>query len=211
MAGEAYWILSGSDKVKDIAPFNKHISQFSDDGSAFAGAYGPMVVKQLDYVVDRLTMDDATRQAVLTIWKPNPPKSKDIPCTVAMNFQLRDGVLHNHVFMRSSDVWLGLPYDIFNFSTIAYKVAARLNELMVPNLRCRPGTLFLTLCSSHMYLDNKGLATNLVSRIGADPLRDCDRRTQPDSLLWENPLFLMSYLGMLRHSKRGDAARWWEQ
>ena len=30
MAAEAYWILSGDNKVSTIAPYNKHIANFSD-------------------------------------------------------------------------------------------------------------------------------------------------------------------------------------
>jgi hypothetical protein len=57
MAAEAYWILSGSDRVDAIAPYMKAISHFSDDGETFFGAYGPKVVSQLDYVVDQLNSD----------------------------------------------------------------------------------------------------------------------------------------------------------
>ena len=31
MAAEAYWILSGGDRVDGVAPWNKHIAKFSDD------------------------------------------------------------------------------------------------------------------------------------------------------------------------------------
>ena len=152
MAAEAYWILTGRNTVKDIAPYNKNISQFSDDGITFAGAYGPEIQRQLNFVVSKLAEDPDTRQAVLTIWKQNPPPSKDIPCTVAMSFMIRDGWLHCHTFMRSNDLWLGTPYDVFNFSMLSTLICARYNRSVKSiDQFIRPGFLYLTAASQHLY------------------------------------------------------------
>lgn len=155
MAAEAYWILGGDNTVAGLAPYNKHISQFSDDGITFAGAYGPPIGKQIDYVVTQLTKDNDTRQAVLTIWKPNPGPSKDIPCTVAMTFNIRGNKLNAHVFMRSSDAWLGIPYDFFSFSMVAAAVAFLVNQnnrYTGPKLEL--GNLHWTGVSSHLYQEH---------------------------------------------------------
>lgn len=149
MAAEALWILSGDDTVAGIAPYNSHIAKFSDDGVAFFGAYGPRVIDQLGYVIKALVDDRDTRQAVLTTWRQNPPKTKDVPCTVAMTFMIRNNELNCHVFMRSSDAWLGLPYDAFNFSMIAAVVACDYNRQCPHGVQL--GTLYLTAASSHLY------------------------------------------------------------
>ncbi len=147
-AAEALWILDGDNRVETIAPYNPNIARFSDDGVIFNGAYGPRIQAQLDFVLERLRTDRDTRQAVLTIWQPCPPQSKDTPCTVAMAFSIRRDALHCAVFMRSSDVWLGLPYDIFNFTLVAALVACTYNERMDP---VELGTLTVTAASSHAY------------------------------------------------------------
>jgi len=205
MAAEAYWILSGDDRVDTIAPYNKHIAQFSDDGERFFGAYGPKVVGQLEYVVDKLHKDLSTRQAGLTIWRENPPPTKDYPCTIAMFFHQRGWALNCHVFMRSSDQWLGVPYDIFNFSCIAYMVCAMLNERRHSDIDIRPGQLFLTAASSHLYEDNWQAATDIVSH-----------PTELRSLMvprpwYTNSEFLMADLKELREADRTvNSLRWWE-
>ena len=153
MAAEALWMIRGDDTVSGIAPWNSNIEKFSDDGETFFGAYGPKIVDQADYVVDKLLEDPSTRQAVLTIWRENPPESKDIPCTVTMDFQIRDGKLDCHVYMRSSDIWLGLPYDIFNFSAVAAWIACRHNERVGLEGKADLGTLYWTAGSSHLYED----------------------------------------------------------
>ena len=90
LGGEAYWILSGDNRVETIAPYNKNIVNYSDDGVTFFGAYGPRILSQLDYVIDKLKSVADTRQAVLTIWRENPPETKVVPCTVSVQFLIRD-------------------------------------------------------------------------------------------------------------------------
>lgn len=156
LAAEAFWILSGDNRVETIAPYNKNIAQFSDDGKTFFGAYGPKVAAQIDFVVKSLLGDRMTRQAVITLWRENPPATKDVPCTVALTFNIRDGRLNCHVFMRSSDAWLGFPYDVFNFSMIALNVLSSYNEnVSDPKANhARLGTLYFTAVSSHLYQKN---------------------------------------------------------
>lgn len=219
MAAEAFWILSGSRLVSDIAPFNKHISQFSDDGFTFAGAYGPKIVEQLRYVAQKLREDPMSRQAVMTIWERNPKPSKDIPCTVAIAFQLRDGKLHTSVFMRSSDVWLGLPYDIFNFTMLSQLVCLWLEDGAAveggdsigrndPLVRPALGTLSLTAASSHLYERNIVDAQHLLAAYERTHLPALAGREFPQQKAAD--LGLMDYLESLRDSKPGDEIRFWE-
>jgi thymidylate synthase len=156
MAAEAAWILSGDNRVRSIRPYSKAISNFSDDGHFFQGAYGPMIRDQLHFVIDALNADKDTRQAVMTIWRPNPRPSKDIPCTVSVQFLIRDGLLHVIDTMRSSDLWLGWPYDIFNFSMLARYVICHLKQK--PEL----GLIMLQAGSAHLYEQNWLPAQSIV-------------------------------------------------
>lgn len=154
MAAEAWWLLSGHNDVASIAPYSKAISQFSDDGETFFGSYGPPFVEQLIYVVSALQNDPDTRQATMTFWRQNPPKTKDVPCTIAIDFKLRGGRLNTHVFMRSSDNWLGIPYDAFNFTMMTCRVLELLNAGLPDGNKICPGTMHLTAASSHLYARN---------------------------------------------------------
>lgn len=156
MAAEAAWILEGRDDVGSISPFSKDISKFSDDGITFFGAYGPRLKDQFQYVEDTLVADLHSRQAVATVWRQNPGPSKDIPCTVSLQWLVRHNVLHCVATMRSSDLWLGHPYDIFNFSAYSFALMLQLNNHMdkadQPHLTL--GNLHLTAGSKHIYERN---------------------------------------------------------
>lgn len=203
MVAEAFWILSGDDRVETIAPYNSRIAAFSDDGERFFGAYGPKIVAQLPYIIEKLQADEDSRQAGLTIWRECPPNTKDVPCTVAVFFNIRGGKLNAHVFMRSSDVWLGVPYDVFNFSMLSHLVCGLLNEHRLVADAVSPGRLFLTAASSHLYETNWDDAKMCLGGTVLDQI-------ETPKLLWNDPQFLMSELKDLRDSRPGDVRRWWE-
>ena len=144
---EALWMIAGMRNLKFLTNYNPLMAKFSDDGETLAGAYGPRLQPQWDYIVATLRHDWSTRQAVASIWTPSPEVSKDIPCTLSMQFLRRpENTLNVVVTMRSSDAWLGVPYDIYSFSQIAMAVA---NEMGLEH-----GELVLNMASSHLYEDN---------------------------------------------------------
>jgi thymidylate synthase len=143
MAAEFLWIILGLNDASMITPFNKKIGDYSDDGVTFNGAYGPKVAEQLPYVIRTLKQDPDSRQALLTLWRERPMPSKDIPCTTSMQFFIREGYLDMVTYMRSNDLWLGLPYDVFNFTMIQQYVARAVNAI--------PGEYHHHVGSFHLY------------------------------------------------------------
>ena len=152
MFGEAAWMLEGKNDVESVSKYVDGVKRFSDDGITFFGAYGPKIITQTSYVVDTLTKDKDSRQAVLNIWRENPRSSKDIPCTLSLQFFLREASddlwLHTVATMRSNDAWLGTPYDTFNFSAISFYIACHLNKVGV---KCKLGSLNIQAGSRHIY------------------------------------------------------------
>jgi thymidylate synthase len=147
MAAEFLWIMLAREDVEWIRHYSGKIAQYSDDGVTFFGPYGPKIMDQLPYVINKLKEDPWSRQAVLTIWRENPPKVKDVPCTVTMQFIQRPiGRLNLITYMRSQDVWLGLPYDVHNFTSLQKIVASLLG--------ISPGIFTLIQGSLHAYEDN---------------------------------------------------------
>ena len=166
MIAEAAWILSGSNDIALPTKYMKTYAKYSDNNVVMSGAYGPAYHRQKQYVLDTLNEDPFSRQAVFTIWNERPAASKDIPCTVSLQFLIRGGHLHCVANMRSSDVFLGLPYDIFTFSMIAADI---INSLDFGDLEL--GYLTWNAGSAHIYerdfskamacIDSEALSTPL--------------------------------------------------
>ena len=152
MFGEAAWMLEGRNDVESVSKYVDGVKRFSDDGETFFGAYGPKIITQWSYVVDTILKDNDSRQAVISIWRENPRSSKDIPCTLSLQFFLREASdelwLHTVATMRSNDAWLGTPYDTFNFSAISFWIALHLNR---NGIKCKVGSLNIQAGSRHIY------------------------------------------------------------
>lgn len=129
--GELMWYLSGSNKLKDIEKYSEFWKNISDDGETLNSAYGYRIFHQFgfdqwEYVKDKLTKDTFSRQAVIHIKDASNVPTKDTPCTIALQYQIRDNKLYATTFMRSNDLWKGFPYDVFAFTALQVKLAMEL-------------------------------------------------------------------------------------
>lgn len=150
--GEFLWYLSGSNKLKEISKYTKNWERFSDDGENLNSCYGWCIkhkfgFDQYEYVKELLKKDRNTRQAVIHIKEPSNKPSKDINCTVCLQFFIRENKLYLTTYMRSCDLWYGFPYDVFNF--------CNLQVLLSMELGVELGT-YTHICGSlHLYERDK--------------------------------------------------------
>lgn len=124
--------------------------------ACFDGAYGPRVRPQLQYVYDELRRDPASRRAVISVYSPSDQHdSLDVPCTLTLQFLVRRGQLDMIVSMRSSDLFLGLPYDVSQFCF--------LQHIMSGWLAVDPGRYIHWAASAHLYDEHAASAQQVVS------------------------------------------------
>lgn len=122
----------------------------------FDGAYGPRVRPQLDYVYEELRQDPASRRAVISIYsQADQHESLDVPCTLALHFLVRHGKLDLMVNMRSSDLFLGLPYDVSQF--------AFLQQVIAGWLQIDAGRYIQWADSAHIYMEHLDRAKQVLS------------------------------------------------
>jgi thymidylate synthase len=127
-AGEALLLAGGISDPTMMVNITGTMARFLD-GGVLHGAYGPRIRAQLPRTVERLKKDRDTRQAVMTIWDPawDTLDTRDVPCTIAFNFRIRNDKLNMGAVMRSNDVYLGTAYDVFMFTQLQATVARALN------------------------------------------------------------------------------------
>lgn len=146
--GELMWYLSGSNQTADIAQYGSSWWNLSDDGEHANSAYGYRIqhaygFDQWEHCRAMLRGQENCRQAVIHIKDASKLRSKDVPCTIALQFLVRGDYLHMTTTMRSNDIWLGFPYDVFSFTAMQQKMAMELGVLV--------GTYTHNAMSLHMY------------------------------------------------------------
>jgi thymidylate synthase len=132
--GELLWYLSGNPGLEAIRNYTSAWDRMSDNGVTVNSNYGYLIQNafgfdQYEYVKELLLKDPNSRQAIIHIKTPIDTRmypTKDLNCTIALQFFVRDGALHLTTFMRSNDLWMGFPNDIFQFTCIQIRMAMEL-------------------------------------------------------------------------------------
>lgn len=190
-AAEAAQLVGAWTNPGLMVRISKNFARFRSAAGHFHGAYGRRVSTQVTQAVRKLRADRSTRQAVVTLWDPhldNIPGEPDYPCTVGFNLAEVDGELTMNVIMRSSDVWLGLPYDLFQFTQLQLTVAHALN---LP-----AGPFTLTTWSLHMY-ERDVEASHAVGKPTGPPLVEPTGFGRPgdDWLRCRDRAIMMNFMG----------------
>jgi len=136
-AAECAWFFRGEQDSTFIEQYCGIWKDFTEnDGKTIKAAYGYRWRKhfgrdQVEDLVQCLMKDPSNRRTVLCAWDPGDDGlmnmgTKNVPCPFAMSFYIVNGKLMCSYFIRSSDLYVGLPYDIM---CTAYVVDALVHEI----------------------------------------------------------------------------------
>lgn len=152
-AAELMWFLKGSKDITWFREYSTFWNKFVEaDGKTVANAYGyrwraHFGRDQIEKVITSLRDDTTSRQVVVCAWDPAIDglgnTAKNVPCPAMFNFVIINGQLCSSLFIRSSDIVLGLPYDIMGHALLTGLIARELNVSF--------GTLHVTLGHAHIY------------------------------------------------------------
>ncbi len=136
---QAYF--KGSLRVEDgLAQASPFWRKLADDNGEICSNYGYYVFHQriagdnsptqYEWVVSQLERSLDSRKAFININQPyhKATKSQDFPCTIGMQFFVRQNHLCCIVSSRSTDIYTGLPYDMGFFSFVTELVYRDLKE-----------------------------------------------------------------------------------
>lgn len=158
--GELCWYLAKRNDLEFISYYIPAYVESADDGIIF-GAYGPRIfdwkgLNQWSSVLTRLQDRGDSRQAVIQLFDRHDiiEEHRDVPCTCSLQFFRRNGRLSLMVTMRSNDVFLGLPHDVFCFTM--------LQEILARELDLELGTYAHSVGSLHLYDKNERSARQFI-------------------------------------------------
>jgi len=158
LIGEWLWYERGSNSLKEISYYSKFWDKISDNGKTANSAYGYRIlgfiksvnINQWEYAKNELIKDRDSRRAIINIYLPNDAKknTKDLPCTIFLQFMIRKNKLHLVANMRSNDIILGFTYDAACFTMFQEKMLIELNK-KYPSLKI--GSYLHFTSSMHIY------------------------------------------------------------
>ncbi|MAE81762.1 MAG: hypothetical protein CMB80_03420 [Flammeovirgaceae bacterium] len=211
LVGELLWYLSADNSTDWISYYSSFWKRISDDGKTANSAYGARIFKpheriaggslnQWQFVVDELKRDPDSRRAIIHIRSPwDSVKAKlDVPCTLTLQFFLRHNDLHMVVNMRSSDLILGIAYDIPAFTMF--------QELLARELGVHVGEYMHVSNSLHIYEKHFSMVEDMLREDAVQLARSLHAMHGPMPRILSDPPIkdLFEYEGALREEKDSE-------
>ena len=127
-------------------PEYKRLTMSSTVGNTIILSYNQ--IDQLNKAIHEIKENPTSRRILVSAWNvADIPEMALPPCHVMYQFYVRrDKYLDCHVYQRSADVFLGLPWDIALYATLMHMVAYLTDK--------KPGILTYSLGDTHIYLNH---------------------------------------------------------
>lgn len=172
---EKFEYLYGKHDPERLIGYNKNMADYRGEYGYFDGNYAERFNFWLRHCYGLLKTDPDSRQAVVSIYDATARhQSKDIPCTLTLQFLIRKGKLNLLVNMRSNDLLWGTPYDVNAFCF--------LQEVMASWLGVELGQYIHTNGSTHIYMDPEKNYRQLI---------DCIK--DEEVIEMKNPVFNLTF------------------
>lgn len=102
---------------------------------------------QIRYILEELMKPDNSRRAVLSGWNPVDLNKMALPpCHILYIFNKTSKGLSCHMTLRSSDLFLGLPFNIAS--------TALLTQILATVLNIEISEICLSICDAHIYQEH---------------------------------------------------------
>lgn len=135
--GQFLWITQGNFNVTDIEYYQPDARKLSSNGITMIGAYGLRLfgihhLNQMKYLLELLSEGKHKRKAVASVYLPqfdqHNKENEEVPCTLNLQYLIRDDKVNAITYMRSQDAYKILPYDLFVFTMLQEYVTASLSN-----------------------------------------------------------------------------------
>src|SRR4051812_21426743 len=165
---ELLWFLRGDTNIAYLRDHNVRIwDEWADENGDLGPVYGHQwrswptpdggAIDQIAQVVADIKRNPDSRRLIVTAWNPaDVPKMALPPCHCLFQFYAGAGRLSCHLYQRSADIFLGVPFNIASYALLTLMVA------QVTDLR--PGEFIHTFGDAHLYLNHLEQAREQLSR-----------------------------------------------
>lgn len=114
-------------------------------------------IDQLKNIVNKIKNNPNDRRLIISAWNVSELDNVALPsCHLLFQFYVTDGSLNCQFYMRSTDTFLGLPFNISSYALLTYMIAK------ITNLK--PGSLTYAGGDTHLYLNHLEQAKEQLTR-----------------------------------------------
>ena len=155
---ELLWFLRGDTNVRYLQ--DRGVSIW-DDWADEQGELGPIYgyqwrswpapdgrsIDQIAGAINRIRTEPDSRRIIVSAWNVADIDGMALPpCHALFQFYVADGRLSCHLYQRSADIFLGVPFNIASYALLTLMIA------QVTDLD--PGEFVHTLGDAHLYLNH---------------------------------------------------------
>ncbi|MCS6821777.1 MAG: thymidylate synthase [Microscillaceae bacterium] len=165
---ELLWFLSGSTNIHFLKENGVTIwDEWADESGELGPVYGSQwrawrtpqgtTIDQISELIAQIKQNPNSRRHVVSAWNvADIPQMKLPPCHTLFQFGVYENRLSCHLFMRSADIFLGLPFNIASYALLTHMVA------QVCDLTA--GELIISTSDTHLYLNHVQQAQEQLQR-----------------------------------------------
>lgn len=169
---ELLWFLKGSTNIAYLKENNISIwDEWADADGELGPIYGKQwrswqsndgkSIDQIKNVIDSLKTKPDSRRHIVNAWNVGEIDKMALPpCHVIFQFYVFDEALSCHLYQRSADVFLGVPFNIASYALLTSIIA------QICNLKV--GDFIHTLGDAHIYLNHLEQVNTQLSRLPRD-------------------------------------------
>lgn len=165
---ELLWFLSGNENVKTLTDKDVHIwDGFADEKGKIGPMYGYQWRKwpdykgghidQLKWAIEEIKHNPTSKAIIVNAWNTGQLSEMALPpCHTMFQFYVRKDELSMMLFQRSGDAFLGIPFNIAQYSLLLMMVAH------VTGMR--PHEFVHVIGDAHVYKNHKEQVLEQLSR-----------------------------------------------
>ena len=135
--------------------------QYRHWGANYQGCsedYTGQGIDQLNNVITNIKQDPTSRRLVVSAWNVSQLDMMALPpCHLLYQFNATSkGQLDCHVYQRSADLFLGVPFNMLFYATLTYMVAHLCN--------LKPRKLYFSFGDAHIYKNHLEAVSKIISK-----------------------------------------------
>jgi thymidylate synthase len=165
---ELLWFLQGDTNIRYLKENGVKIwDEWADEDGNLGPVYGKqwrswtasggLAIDQISDVIEQIKCNPDSRRLIVSAWNVGELDQMALaPCHVLFQFYVSEGKLSCHLYQRSADIFLGVPFNIASYALLTLMIA------QVCGLK--PGDFVHTFGDAHLYLNHLEQAELQLSR-----------------------------------------------